>query len=96
MGDTLTASVGSEVEFSVHVAGVDGAKLVFLEDGQPMAELSTQAIHGQDQTIRTQWKSDVKAALVSLRCAWAGWQVVADGESHLYELVATGQKEAAR
>ena len=58
MGDTLTASVGSEVEFSVHVAGVDGAKLVFLEDGQPMAELSTQAIHGQDQTIRTQWKSD--------------------------------------
>jgi predicted metal-dependent phosphoesterase TrpH len=59
MGDTLAASVGSEVEFSVHVAGVDGAKLVFLEDGQPMAEPSTEAaIQGRDQTILTRWKSD--------------------------------------
>jgi predicted metal-dependent phosphoesterase TrpH len=58
MGDTLAASMGSEVGFSVHVAGVDGAKLVLLEDGQPMPESSTQTIHGQDQTIQTQWKSD--------------------------------------
>jgi predicted metal-dependent phosphoesterase TrpH len=58
MGDTLAAPVGSEVEFSVHVAGVDGAKLVVLEDGQPMAESSTFTIHGPDQTIQVQWKSD--------------------------------------
>jgi hypothetical protein len=58
MGDTLAASVGSEVEFSVHVAGVDGAKLVLLEDGRPMEELSTQTIHGQDQMIQSQWNSD--------------------------------------
>jgi hypothetical protein len=58
MGDTLAASAGSEVEFSARVAGVDGAKLVFVEDGQPMAEASTQTIHGQDQTIQIRWKSD--------------------------------------
>ena len=58
MGDMLAASMGSDVEFSAHVAGVDGAKLVFVEDGQPMAEVSTQTIHGQDQTIQIHWKSD--------------------------------------
>jgi hypothetical protein len=60
MGDTLAASAGAEVEFSVHVAGVDGAKLVLLEDGQPIEGLSTQTIHGQDQTILNHWKSDGK------------------------------------
>jgi hypothetical protein len=58
MGDTLAASAESEVEFSAHVVGVDGAKIVFVEDGQPMAEASTQTIHGQDQTIQIHWKSD--------------------------------------
>ena len=60
MGDTLAAVAGSEVEFSVHVAGVEGGKLLLVEDGQPMAESSTQAIHGQDQTIQSHWKSDGK------------------------------------
>lgn len=60
MGDTLIATPGSEVEFSVHVAGVDGAKLILLEDGQPMTESATFAIHGQDQTIQSHWTSDGK------------------------------------
>ena len=60
MGDTLIATPGSEVGFSVHVAGVDGAKLILLEDGQPMAESATFAIHGQDQTIQSHWTSDGK------------------------------------
>ena len=37
-----------------------GRNLVLLEDGQPMAESSTIAIHGQDQTIQNSWKSDGK------------------------------------
>ncbi len=60
MGDTLTAAQGVEVEFSVHTAGVDGAKLVFLEDGQPLADAPDAAIHGLDQTVRIHWKSDGK------------------------------------
>jgi hypothetical protein len=58
MGDTLAAAAGSEVEFSVHVAGVDGAELAVLEDGKPMADSSKLEVHGQDQTIHTRWKSD--------------------------------------
>jgi predicted metal-dependent phosphoesterase TrpH len=58
MGDTLAASTGSEVGFSAHVAGVDGAKVVFLKDGHPMDESSTQVIHGQDQMIQAHWTSD--------------------------------------
>ena len=58
MGDMLATSVGSEVEFSVHVKGVDGAKFKLIEDGQPMRESPTDAIHGEDQTILTHWKSD--------------------------------------
>ncbi len=60
MGDTLTAAQGAEVEFSVHTAGVDGAKLIFLEDGQPLAEAPSAAIHGLDQTVRIHWRSDGK------------------------------------
>jgi hypothetical protein len=60
MGDTLAASVGSDVEFSVHVADADGAKVELLEDGQPTAGVSTETIHGPDQTVRTNWKSDGK------------------------------------
>ena len=59
MGDTLAASMGAEVEFSIHVVGVDGAKLVLVEDGQPMTE-SSGTIHGQDQTSEIHWKSDGK------------------------------------
>ncbi len=60
MGDTLIAAQGAEVEFSIHAAGVDGAKLIFLEDGQPLAEAQNTAIHGLDQTVRIRWKSDGK------------------------------------
>jgi hypothetical protein len=60
MGDTLAATRGVEVEFSVHTAGVDGAKLIFLEDGQSLAGTSDAAIHGLDQTVRIHWKSDGK------------------------------------
>jgi hypothetical protein len=60
MGDTLAATQGVEVEFSVHTAGVDGAKLIFLEDGQPLAEAPDAAIHSLDQTVRIHWKSDGK------------------------------------
>lgn len=58
MGDMLAAAAGSEVEFSIHVAGVDGAELVVLEDGKPMDDSSKLEVHGQNQTIRTRWKSD--------------------------------------
>lgn len=58
MGDTLAAPVGSEVEFSVHVVNVDGAKVVLLEDGRPMEELSRKTIQGKDETTQSQWKSD--------------------------------------
>jgi hypothetical protein len=60
MGDTLTAPSGAEVELSIHTRGVDGAKLVFLEDGKPQAGPPDATIHGADQTIRLPWNSDGK------------------------------------
>jgi predicted metal-dependent phosphoesterase TrpH len=60
MGDTLAAAQDAEVEFSVHVVGVDGAKVVFVEDGRRLAEVPDIVIHGSDQTVTVPWKSDGK------------------------------------
>lgn len=60
MGDTLAAGQGAEVEIAVRGVGVDGAKVVLLEDGQPLTGTTDTVIHGADRTISAHWTSDGK------------------------------------
>ncbi|GAC1355806.1 MAG: CehA/McbA family metallohydrolase [Acidobacteriaceae bacterium] len=58
MGDLLAAPVGSDVMFSVHTTGADGASLAFVEDGRPMAMQAATVLHGPEQVTEMSWKSD--------------------------------------
>lgn len=56
-GDTLTVPAGQSVSFSVHVAAVATGKILWIEDGQPVA-LPAAAITAADQTLPIAWTSD--------------------------------------
>jgi hypothetical protein len=60
MGDTLTASAGTPVRFTVHATHVSGAAITVLLDGVDSALLAARGIAGDDARSEFTWNSDGK------------------------------------
>ncbi len=58
MGDELSVPAGASVGFTAHVTGAQGATLILLEDGEPLAGRQPDNIGTADQSVPFQWKSD--------------------------------------
>lgn len=58
MGDLLSAPAGGYVSFFIHVANVNGATVVFREDGKPMPQGGNTSASDPDQTSQFEWSSD--------------------------------------
>jgi hypothetical protein len=57
-GDTLNATKGQPVDFSLHVTAADGGKLRWVEDGEEVALTGSAAVASADQTFPQPWVSD--------------------------------------
>lgn len=58
MGSELTATAGTSVAITTHIAGCAGGTVHFFIDGQESAALASQPVAGADQTVHTTWRSD--------------------------------------
>lgn len=58
MGGTLRAPNGEGVEIETHVLHCSGGAIHFFLDGHQTSTIPLQHISDEDQTVRTEWKSD--------------------------------------
>src|ERR1035438_6855200 len=57
-GDTLDASNGKNVDFSLRVAAAVGGKIRWREDGEEVAQTASNEVSSADQTFPWSWVSD--------------------------------------